>query len=329
MRAIALLLLVPFVAQASAHGALEINEFDTYAISDFEGHEESFAWEGWEIWDVYAGDGALLDGHGVYFKVNVAGDGTLRPTGGQVWDLSFSYTVGNESYVRTIAHDGNEVTTDFDQLDWQVADGNVFQVHAWAAVPAWQNMSIADLVVVSSVDGSPRDSAPGGIHDPATGEEVPVSAPASGVFPPMGEGRLVETVALTGSAKWLDVNVSATGTGATFDVTNPLAAQGQHFMVVVGDGWNVTGVPAAASLDGGSSTSFTLALTPPEGVVEPLRIDLLTDIGGKQSYFAIMTDDGMRIVQEPAPAYTPAPTADTPGFPLVLALLALVLARRR
>ena len=181
-----------------AHGALTLNEFDTYAISDFEGHEESFAWEGWEIWDVYVGDGYNLqhDSHGVYFKANFAGDGTLRPLGGQSWELTFTFMVGGAIHERSIVHDGSTVATDFDALDWQVADGNVFQIHAWALVPEWQDLSVSDLVVVSSVDGAPRDTAPGGIHDPVTGAEIPVNVPPDphlprdGRRPDRGNGAL-------------------------------------------------------------------------------------------------------------------------------------------
>ena len=69
---LALVVMLAMVPAAAAHGALELNEFDTYALSDFEGQEDSFPWEGFEIWDVYVGDGynAVFDSHGVYFKGN-------------------------------------------------------------------------------------------------------------------------------------------------------------------------------------------------------------------------------------------------------------------
>ena len=83
----------------------------------------------------------------------------------------------------------------------------MFQVHAWVPIPTWENLSIQDLVVLSAVDGNPRDIAPGGFYDPITGQEIPFSAPPTPVFPAMGEGRIVETVPLTGAAKFLDTTV--------------------------------------------------------------------------------------------------------------------------
>ncbi len=327
-----LLLWTPSVA---AHGALEINEFDTYAISDFEGHEDSFAWEGWEIWDVYAGDGYIsaLDSHGVYFKVNFAGDGTLRPTGGSTWEATISFAVNGTAYSRQVVHDGTDATADFEQWEWQIADGNVFQIHAWVPIPEWEGHAIEDLVVASSVDGQPRDSAPGGIYDPATGSEVPVEAPSTVVFPPIGEGRLVESVPLSGPSKFLDVQMeAATDNAYTFTVTNPLAAQGQHFMVhTEGDDWVFTGVPAAQSLDGGTATEFTIQFdAASEGSVAPGRIDFVTDIGGLRSFQVAMSDAGplLLIDEAQAESYTPE-VVETPGFPLVLALVGLAFAARR
>ncbi len=327
-----LVLAAPF---ASAHGALELNEFDTYAISDFEGHEDSFPWEGFEIWDIYAGDGYLsaMDSHGVYFKGNFAGDGTLRPSGSQEWTLEFTFDVGDSSYARTIVHDGTDVTSDFEQLEWQIADGNVFQVHAWVPVPAWDGLAITNLVVVSSVDGNPRDIAPGGFYDPATGQEVPFAAPSTVVFPPMGEGRIVESVPLTGAQKFLDVQVSDEDGAFTFSVTNALASQGQHFMVAAeAAGWTIDGLPAAQSLEGGADTAFTLRFAhATEGIVEPLRVDLQTDIGGLQSWYAFADEAGIQVVDDAALATSHAIEAPktTPGPSLLLVAAGLLLARRR
>ncbi len=325
-------LMVPSV---TAHGALELNEFDTYAISDFEGQEDSFPWEGFEIWDIYAGDGYLAaeDSHGVYFKGNFAGDGTLRPSGSQEWTLRFNFDVAGESFERTIVHDGVDVTSDFEMLEWQIADGNVFQVNAWVPVNESEGAAIENLFVLSSVDGDPRDIAPGGIYSPETGEEVPVAAPESGVFPAMGEGRIVETVPLTGSEKFLDVALEQEGTAFTFTVTNPLLDQGQHFSArAVASNWTVAGIPAPTSIDGGGSTEFTLTLVAPaDGLVEPLQVDLLSDIGGRESWFIYVDETGVRAVDnaDQATPYTMVAEQEAPGFPVLLLLAALFLARRR
>lgn len=339
--AIALLLglgLLALAPQATAHGALTLNEFDTYAISDFEGQEDSFPWEGWEIWDIYTGDGYSTDlgSHAVYLKGNFAGDGTLRPSGGEVWELRFRFNVGNASFERSIAHDGTDVSTDFERLDWQIADGNVFQVHAWVPVASWEDQAVTDLVVTSLVDGALRDTAPGGIHDPATGAEVPVEAPATPVFPPLGEGRIVDAVPLTGPQKFLDVALAPGGDGAfTFTVQNPLPAQGQHFMFQADDrpDWNLDGAPAAVSLNGSDELAFTLRLAPGGNeTIEPLPVHLLTDIGGKRTYYAYLADDGVALTEDPALAVAavgPADTQDAPAVPVLVSLVALALLARR
>jgi len=335
------LLLLGFLAvpAASAHGALVLNEFDTYAISDFEGHEDSFPWEGWEIWDVYVGDGhgQEIDSHGVYFKVNLAGDGTLRPTGSSIWTIQFTWNVGEESFARHLRHDGSTVTSNFEELEWQIADGNVFQLRAWAPVAEWEGQSVSNLVLLSSVDGSARDIAPGGIFDPVTGTEIPFQAPPTPVFPAMGEGRMTETIPLTGAAKWMDVTVTPSGDGA-FDlaVVNPLSAQGQHIELHYPDdsGWSLTGSLAPLILDGAGAGMFSLQLAPnAEGAIEPLRIDLVSDIGGLQTFYAYMGTDGVALTDDASMAASvPAAEAkDTPGFPVVglLAGVAVAFAARR
>lgn len=327
----ALALAIMAAPGVAAHGALELNKFDTYALSDFEGHEDSFPWEGFEIWDVYVGDGynTALASHGVYFKGNFAGDGTVRPTGGASWGLEFTFDVGGQSYTRWIAHDGAEVTTDFEQLEHQIADGNVLQIHAWVPIPEWDGHEVANLVVVSSVDGSPRDVAPGGFFDPVLGQEIPFSAPPTVIFPAMGEGRVVDTVPLTGAAKFLEVAVAGSDGTYTFTVNNTLASQGQHFMLQVPSmgNWTINGRPNPESLEGGASSSFTLDLTPGNGVVAPLRLDFTTDIGGRQSWFAYANAEGVQLTQDEAMAVmfeAEVPVGEeSPGI-AVVAVLGLV-----
>ncbi|MEK6975737.1 MAG: hypothetical protein AABY18_05285 [Candidatus Thermoplasmatota archaeon] len=330
-----------FVPGVSGHGALTINEFDTYAISDFEGQEDSFAWEGFEIWDVYVGDSysPVFDSNGVYFKVNLAGDGTARPTQGETWTVTFRFNVGDQTFERQITHDGAAVTTDFEELEWQIADGNVFQVRAWAPVAAWAGQSLTDLVLVSLVDGEPRDTAPGGIHLPGTGTEVPVEAPATPVFPALGEGRLVESVPLTGPAKFLDVSVAPQDAGVfEFTIKNPLAEQGQHVMLqsAPANGWTVTAIGGGASLEGGASAKLRVEVRndAPAGTrVEPIRLDLVTDIGGLQSYYAFLDGTGVAVVSDSSLAQA-ATVGDAgmkaPGasFLAMAAVLALAVASR-
>ena len=336
------LLALALLPTAAAHGDLEINELETLIIRDFEGQEDSFAWEGWDIWDVYVGEGYndTLDSDGVYFKVNLGGDGTVRPTGGAIWSLTFTYDVGDESFEREIAHDGTDVTTTFESLQWQVADGNVFQVKGWAPVANWTGKALTNVVIVASVDGSPRDTAPGGVHDPATGTEIPVQAPSTVVFPPIGEGRIVDEVPLTGPAKYLELAVEPKGSDTfTLTVTNPLAEQGQHVMLDASPtpGWELVTASAPHSLDGGKSATFDVQLVPkgePGTTLDPYAFGIVTDIGGHRALFAALGATGVTLVEDPALATAstiagPARGVPLPAWTAVLGLAGLALLARR
>lgn len=339
---LAVLAAASFIAMpAAAHGDLTIHELETLAIRDFEGQEDSFPWEGFEIWDVYVGDGYnfLQDSDGAYFKVNFAGDGTQRPLESAAWTIDISFKVGDETFERTITHDGADVTTTFEALEWAIADGNVFQIKAWTPVPDWQGKAVRDIVIVSSVDGEPRDTAPGGIHDPVTGMEIPVEAPSTVVFPPMGEGRVVEQVELTGPAKYIDVTVTPKGNGVfDFAIKNPLAEQGQHvhFREAASSAWTMAVAYAAGTeLAGGAATTYTVTLqAAANGTVEPLVLDLYTDIGGRQLHYAYLDAGEVKVTTDPvlarASRVEPAKEAPTPGLlaSLLVVGLALALARR-
>ena len=338
---LALFLVAPV---AAAHGDLEINELETLVIRDFEGGEESFPWEGFEIWDVYAGEGYndSLRAHGVYFKVNFGGDGTLRPTGGAAWTVTFSFRVGDEAFERQFTHDGTTITTSFESFQWQVADGNVLQVKAWVPVVDWAGRSITDIQLVSSVDGAPRDTAPGGIHDPVTGAEIPVEAPSTPIFPPLGEGRIVDEVPLVGPAKYIDLAIASNGNNTfTLTVTNVLKEQGQHVMLDADDssGWTLTTASPPHSLDGGKTATFDVqihAAGEPGATLPPYEFNIITDIGGLRSLYASMTPGGVELVQDPTlatAASIDAPPRDTPlalWAPIVAAgVAAALLAGRR
>lgn len=345
MRAATALLAILVAPTALAHGDLQINELETLAIRDFEGQEDSFAWEGFEIWDVYVGEGynESYDSDGVYFKVNFAGDGTQRPTGGQAWTITFRFNVGDEPIEREITHDGATVTTTFESLQWMVADGNVFQVKAWVPIANWTGKSVTDVVIVSAVDGEPRDTAPGGLHAPGSGTEVPVQGPATPIFPPLGEGRIVDEVPLTGPAKFLNVTLDRRENGA-YDilVANPLREQGQHVLLrpMPASGWDVNTTTWGANLDGGASSTFTVAFLPKASagtVLEPLRVELFSDIGGRQTFYAYLDAEEVALVSDASlarAATVGAQDKETPGTAIVwmlglIGLAAVATANRR
>lgn len=335
--AIAIALATLLVPTAAAHGDLAVNELEVLAIRDFEGQEDSFPWEGFEIWDVYVGEGynGTYDSDGVHVKANFAGDGTRRPSGGKAWTITVQFTVGEEAIERQITHDGSTVTTSFESLQWTIADGNVFQVKAWVPIADWTGKSVTDLVIVSAVDGEPRDTAPGGVHAPGSGAEVPVQGPGTPVFPPLGEGRLVDEVHLTGPGKFLNVTL-ARKDGRTFEVTvtNPLKEQGQHVSLQADPaaGWALNATSWGANLDAGASTTFDVTLEPPRSggsEVRPLRVDLVSDIGGRRSYFAFLDNDQVQLVDDASLARTATLLDDakgTPGLPLAAVLGAVVMA---
>jgi hypothetical protein len=344
MRCLFLILAAVLAAPAvAAHGDLEINELETLAIRDFEGMEDSFPYEGFEIWDVYVGEGynQTLDGDGVYFKVNFAGDGTQRPAGGDAWTIGIQFNVGDESFERELTHDGTTITSTFESLQWTIADGNVLQIKAWVPVENGTGKSVTEVVVVSSVDGEPRDMAPGGVYAPGSGSELPVTAPGTPVFPPMGEGRIVTEVPLTGAAKFLNVSIVAKDEATfTVTVTNPLKEQGQHVILDASPSapWDFSASSAVAMLDGGASTTFDLTIraNATSGMrADAFPIDIISDIGGRQTLYAFLGDEGVALTPDASgvrPASTPEGVLETPGpvLPLLFAALVFaVFARRR
>ena len=315
-----LVALAALAPTALAHGDLAVHELETLTIRDFEGMEDSFPWGGFEIWDVYVGEGynESLESDGVYFKVNFAGDGSRSPAGGSAWTITFRFMVEEEAFERQLTHDGESITTTFESLQWVIADGNVLQVKAWVPVTGWAGKSLHDVVIVSSVDDEPRDTAPGGVHAPGSGAEVPVHAPGTPIFPPMGEGRLVEEVPLTGPGKLLNVTVAPTATGGfTVTVANALKEQGQHVFLrpLEAEGWNVTLAQSMTELAGGASAVFDVTFQPAEGVVPPMRLDVVSDIGARQTLHAFMGTSGVELVADAAqvvPASLPEGTNETP-----------------
>ena len=133
----------------------------------------------------------------------------------------------------------------------------------------------------------------------------------------------------TGAAKFLEVAVAGSDGTYTFTVNNTLASQGQHFMLQVPSmgNWTINGRPNPGSLEGGASSSFTLDLTPGNGVVAPLRLDFTTGIGGRQSWFAYANAEGVQLTQDEAMAVmfeAEVPVGEeSPGI-AVVAVLGLV-----
>lgn len=149
----------------------------------------------------------------------------------------------------------------------------------------------------------------------------------------MGEGRIVEAVPLTGPGKFLKIAVVPLGNGTfEFNVTNPLKEQGQHVMLQPTStaAWTVTPSEWNANLEAGKSATLRAEIKPSAAggaMVDPIPFDLVTDIGGRQTYYAYVDAGQVTVVDDMnAASAGPFGAADKEAGAPPLSLLVIALA---
>jgi hypothetical protein len=186
----------------------------------------------------------------------------------------------------------------------------------------------------SLVDGDVRDWAPGGIPIPgangaAGGYEDPTAIP--------GQGLLVSSLVLEDASGYLRTeSIQATADAATrrYNITlqNALQNGGQHVHVAVVDeaGWTYSLVGETMRVLDANQT-MTFALVTEANGTGPLRLDVLTDVGGRLGIYVepdgrMWTADGISAAPGEPGKTTGAPA---PGVLLLVVALAAVAALRR
>jgi hypothetical protein len=328
-------------APAFAHGVFEASELELHVLSD-EGTDSIEPYGGYDINELFVGFahdpaiGAGPAGDGVYLRAEVYGlPENGAPVPGQTWSLRFTFETPGGALERTISTtDAKTFTSDFDSLLAEV-DAAERATHFQRAFISYEAAglkpgdSIGSFKVESRVNGDLRDVAPGGI--PVPGSNGAATFPDPLAIP--GKGALAESVQLVGPEQYVKVALQPLPDGS-FNVTlrSALTKGGQHVFVQPGatEGWTyrldgATSAPLAAN----GTLAFRLTATPANATA-PLRLDLLTDVGGRAELF-LGTDGILRgpkgAVAFPAPpAAVKSPAA---GAALALVLLVGAAARRR
>jgi hypothetical protein len=323
---------------ADAHGVFEASELELHVLSD-EGSDVIESYGGYDVQELFVGFahdptvGAGEAGDGFYVRLELYGLVENGPPAPGAWTVTV--TIGSPAgpIVRTLTTtDGVTLESDFDALLYEVdtAERSTHVQRAflsYASVGLAPGQSIGPFMVESRVGDDLRDVAPGGIPVPGTDGAASYPDPTQ----IDGRGELLQAVTLEPPAIYVQVTATPVGPGNfTLAVQSALTAGGQHILVTPRDeaGWTYSLLGQTnAEVDANGTFVFTLVATLPGGA-SPLRIDILTDVGGR---FPLALDgngtltlaDGTEVHSPPAPGKESPPLPWTALAALALALLAL------
>lgn len=322
MRRIAFLSVLALLPLAAAHGSPTVLDVEIQVIED-EANDATYAMDGYDLqslhmravhWRPSATDGIM-------FRV-IASGGAVTPAAG---DRAIEVDVGIDGTTETYrfsTSDDASWSGDLEIIEENHAGGEAGETIAnfqfFVPTPGIQEGAmIGDFAMRSYVGEQMVDAAPGGLYGPA------------GEIPNSGGSTISEPIAWEGPIGYTETTVTRTETGAVLAVDNLITVSGQHVSVRVGDsdGWSASIVgDLAASVDAGQALQFNLAIR--SVGAEPLTIDVLTDIGGRETITLLgSTDDP----GQPMPVEEVVVTdEESPGPAIGLLLAGLVaLARRR
>lgn len=345
------LALVALAPPATAHSAAEPLSIEVKVLQD-EGSDEFYWYDGYDLWYLLVREAYLVEEgrEGLMFRFELYGGFGPGPDAGpegaerMVVDVGLSAGPDDRSrWWRFSTTDdaeweGNatihQVNVTEDQLPWTGVTARLQAFVSYAELGAGPGSEVGAFWMRSWADDDLRDVAPGG---------VPVPGTNGAAVAPSESGRPNETLALQGPVGYVDLAVELDGWNVTVTAANPFEDQGQHVVVrtVPTPGWDVSARGdgrLVASLDGGQQAVFELTARPAPDATEPLPLEIVTDVGGRERLY-LGVDGGADLTVGPdASALSvdpPAPAAGeaTPGPGLWAAVAALaaalLLARRR
>lgn len=331
-RALAFLGVLLLAPPGTGHSVFEAQELELHVIND-EGTDAIDAYGGYDITEVFLG-GIHHDGApAMYLRIELYG-GPDAVTGLVPWTVTARFTTPNgpaERFLSTL--DGTTFVTDFDHLDVEV-EGTDVRVHRAVvlldAVGLAQGAALADLVVESRHGDDLRDIAPGRIPVPGTNGALLYDDPLQ----IDGQGRIIDAPAIPLSSQYVgDVRAHRDGTTYVVEVQNGLRLGGQHlFLRPASDdpAWSVEVDVGAVELEANATGTFRVRAEPVEAAAEPLRLLILSDVGGRDEVEIHpngAVTRGERTLLGAATAAVESPPA-TMGVALV-ALVALAVMHRR
>jgi hypothetical protein len=332
---LALVVLPGAIPPAEAHGVFEAAELEVHVLND-EGSDTIEAYGGYDVQELFVGFahdatvGAGDAGDGFYVRLELYGLVENSPAApGQDWTVTVTMGTPAGPIARTLStSDGITLASDFDSLLYEV-DAAERSTHVQRAFLSYTSLGLAPgqaigpFKVESRVGGDLRDVAPGGIPIPGTNGAASYPDPTQ----IDGQGELVTSVTLEPPSIYVEVEATPVAPGTfAIDVKSALTAGGQHILVVAQDdaGWtyNLTGQTNAA-VDANGTLSFTVAALLPGGP-SPLRLDVLTDVGGR--YALALDGNGTLTLADGRTAHAPASAAQESPLPPWTVLAALALA---
>ncbi|HEX2065884.1 MAG TPA: hypothetical protein VHI93_03635 [Candidatus Thermoplasmatota archaeon] len=333
-----LAVVLALAAPAGGHGVFEAFELEQHVLND-EGSDAIEAYGGYDINELFVGFahepalGPGAAGDGFYLRLEVYGlPANSPPAPGQAWTLQVTADTAAGPLVRNVSTtDGKTFTSDFDALRTEV-DAPERATHIQRAFVSYAKAGLAPgqaigpFRVESRVGGDLRDVAPGGIPVPGTNGAATYADPSA--IP--GRGSLVESVALRAPDHYVKLGLAVRddgGYGVT--VTSALEKGRQHAFVQpqVAEGWTYALEGNTSGAIGAKGTlAFVLKATAQDAPA-PLRIDVLTDVGGR-SALVLGTDLVLR-GPDGLSAGPPQATVASPGAGLLALITALGVAALR
>lgn len=334
------LAVVPLVPSTSAHAAPNPLANSVHVLADEA--EDGFYWyDGYDLYNLYAREAYLetVDEAGLVFRYTLYGG---HAPAGQADEMrvTIGATTADGPQAFTIATpDDHNWTGDMevvvanvteDDPPWTGVTARMQTFVSYEQLGVGPGGSVENVWMESRADDDLRDRAPGGIFLP--GSQGQAEAPANST-------RLADSIRLTGPTGYVNTSTTVQNRTLTVTVENALD-NGQHVRARLNatPGWNasITG-QSQASLPGGETTRFTVEANATPAAIDPLEIEVVTDVGGHETLYVGVNGTQLatglqahNVEVEPA---QPSPN-ESPGLTGLatwtgLALLAVVRGRNR
>lgn len=332
---VALLLLLALLAPAAtAHTSPAILDVEEQVLLD-EADDAYYVTDGYDLFDLYVREAywSAFDQEGLVFRIGLYGG--FGPAGGAgpaaVSHLHIDLELaagGDEHTYRFTTPDDAQWSGDAPVLHHEVepdlggVSGQLLVFVPYAELGVAPGDTVSDIRLASYADERVVDEAPGGMN--------PVGGPQA----PVGDSvRFIEEYPLRGPVGYTWTDASVADADVHFDVGNNITTSDQHLFLEPGDGWQVEPVtPWAAEVEAEEDVRFTLRVL--EAGDDPLRVDVVTDTGGRETLYLAQAGDGFDVARGEPPAVQDdgAPAQESPGLlagAAVAALVLVALVRRR
>lgn len=333
---VAVLAIASLAPAAGAHAAPNPLDNAVHVLEDEP--EDAFYWyDGYDLFNLFAREAHLEAANetGVVFRFTLYGGFAPAGTADELSiGLSATSAQGPANLSIATADDHNWTG------DMRIVAANVTEEDPpWTGVTArmqafasYEQLGVApggsleDVSMVSRAGGETRDLAPGGVYLPHSQGQAEV---------PTESQRLVDGLDLHGPSGYVDTSAQVANGTLTVEVENALA-NGQHVRLGVAEapGWNATvDGSGQTSLPANETATFRVLAEPTPSALEPLAVEVTTDLGGHQTLFVGVNGTAMETATNPnAVEVDPAQPEpnESPGWTAAAALAALVgLARAR